>query len=148
MYSPLSHAGWKGTVLGIAGQTVRVMTEAYGCRPADIRAAIGPSIGGCCYEVDGAVMEPLRRMMNAAGLSNAEERCFRSRPNGKHLLNLREINRQLLEKAGILPMHIEITDLCTSCNTDLFFSYRKEHGRTGRMAAWIGLDLTKGAEPR
>jgi copper oxidase (laccase) domain-containing protein len=55
------------------------------------------------------------------------------------MLNLQEMNRQIMIKAGILPSHIEVSQLCTSCRTDLFYSHRKENGKTGRMAAWIGL---------
>ncbi|MEI7026761.1 peptidoglycan editing factor PgeF [Paenibacillus sp. y28] len=131
----LAHAGWRGTVQRIAGKTVERMQEAFGAKPETIRAAIGPSIGECCYEVDEAVIREVQ-----AGLPDVTEGWTR-RENGKFMLDLKQINTQILSKAGILPEHIEITQWCTSCNTDWFFSHRKESGRTGRMTAWIGLDL-------
>lgn len=138
----LAHAGWRGTAGNIAGQVVHAMTTEFACRPTDIFAVIGPSIRICCYEVDEAVMSSMRQL--TADLSPAElEQCYRTKGNDKTMLSLQEINRHLLVKAGILPVHIEISHLCTSCNTQLFFSYRKENGRTGRMAAWIGIELKR-----
>jgi YfiH family protein len=124
----LAHAGWKGTVRNIVQSTLDAMSRQYGSSPEHIHAAIGPSIGACCYEVDDKVIDqiPLANVYVSAG-------------NGKYMLDLKEMNRQFMIKAGILPMNIEITRLCTSCNTDLFFSHRREQGKTGRMAGWIAL---------
>ncbi len=133
----LAHAGWKGTALEIGAEAVHELERRYGSKPADIRAAIGPSIGACCYEVDHRVI----RAMEALRLSFEENRpgwTISDTPD-RFMLNLQEINRQILIKAGILPIHIEITTLCTGCDCELFFSHRMEQGRTGRMAAWIGL---------
>lgn len=135
----IAHAGWRGTAADIAGAAVRTMAEAFGSEPARLLAAIGPSIGGCCYEVDRTVIDPMERTLARLGMNNPDGRAYRRTENGKFLLDLREINARCLAKAGILPMHIEITHLCTSCDTETFFSHRKERGRTGRMAAWIGL---------
>lgn len=129
----LAHAGWKGTVLRVAAAAVQAMAEQFGSKPEHIRAAIGPSIGACCYEVDDQV---IHRVRHEAGLDG--EPYFRPAAEGKYKLNLQEVNRQIMIEAGILPHHIEITKLCTSCRKDLFFSHRAESGRTGRMAAWIG----------
>lgn len=128
----LAHAGWKGTVADIVSETVRAMTEAYGSVPADLHAAIGPSIGACCYEVDEAVMSRVRNIVPD------DIRYHVASSEGKSRLNLKEINKHLMIKAGIMPSRIEMSEWCTSCRTDLFFSHRKEKGRTGRMMSWLG----------
>ncbi len=137
----LAHAGWKGTVAGIAGNMVSAMTSEYGSDPSQIRAAIGPSIGACCYEVDDRVMERVRQLLLSPQDSeeNPQSAMYIDKGNGKYMLNLKEINRRIMIKAGILAEHIECTTWCTSCNNDLFFSYRKDGGTTGRMASWIGM---------
>ncbi|MFE6077140.1 peptidoglycan editing factor PgeF [Paenibacillus sp. NPDC057886] len=141
----LAHAGWKGTVAGIAESMVEKMEQEYGSRRQDILAAIGPSIGDCCYEVDEAVMKHVRVWLDHSSgndeYKNSESnQVYRPAKNGKTMLNLKECNRHIMMKAGILPDHIECTTWCTSCNPELFFSYRKENGITGRMASWIGLE--------
>jgi polyphenol oxidase len=140
----IAHAGWKGTVGDIAGETVRVMQSVYGSKPNELLAAIGPSIGMCCYEVDSRVIDRVEQLLEVKGLTKEKGNLLSRKGPDKAMLNLQELNRQLLIKEGILAIHIELSHLCTSCNTDLFFSHRKEEGRTGRMAAWIGLDLTRG----
>lgn len=141
----LAHAGWKGTVAGIAVSMMETMEREYGSRRQDIRAAIGPSIGDCCYEVDEAVMQHVRVWFDDSPVNDeykdsASKKAYRSVDNGKTMLNLKECNRHIMMKAGILPDHIECTTWCTSCHPELFFSYRKENGVTGRMASWIGLE--------
>lgn len=131
----LAHAGWRGTADAIAARMVEVLKDQFHINPAELRAAIGPSIGQCCYEVDRKVIDAIRPQLDCDGMNSA----WIERENDKYLLDLRESNRQILIKAGIMPYHIEITDWCTSCQNDLFFSHRKERGRTGRMTAWIGL---------
>lgn len=138
----LAHAGWKGTMLRIAEATVQAMADTYGSLPGDLFAAVGPSIGFCCYEVDDAVMEkmmPLIESFDAAAPSSGDESAaYAATGPGKYRLNLQECNRQIMIKAGILPQRIELSKWCTGCNADVFFSHRKENGRTGRMIAWIG----------
>lgn len=138
----LAHAGWKGTVAEIASEMVKTMGSAFGSKPGNIRCAIGPSIGDCCYEVDDYVMEHIRRLEQELPSAGEEAPALHSASPGgagKRMLNLKEMNRRIMIKAGILPTHIECTNWCTSCNPDLFFSYRKENGVTGRMASWIGI---------
>jgi YfiH family protein len=136
----LAHAGWRGTVGGIAAETVRRMSEAYGTRPERLIAAIGPSIGECCYEVDGQVIAEVEALMNRLGLSETLAlTCMIPEASGKARLNLKELNRQIMIKAGILPTRIELSKWCTGCRVDLFFSHRMEGGKTGRMASWIGM---------
>jgi len=127
----VSHAGWKGTAQDIAGNTVQMMKETYGCNPANILAAIGPSIGQCCYEVNQDVVNKM-----AASVIPVVQP---SNNSGKFMLNLQEINRLLMQKAGIVSSNIEISKLCTSCHTDQFYSYRAEGGTTGRMIAWLAI---------
>ncbi|MEW9698085.1 peptidoglycan editing factor PgeF [Paenibacillus sp. SI8] len=136
----LAHAGWKGTVLNISMATISAMTHTFGSQPEHIRAAIGPSIGACCYEVDETVAGRVREVIpNAEAMSAKRWNVLQEKGNGKFMLNLQELNRILMEQAGILSSHIEVTQLCTSCKSDVFFSHRKEGGMTGRMIAWIAL---------
>jgi YfiH family protein len=127
------HAGWAGSVSRIAGRVVEGMVHAFGARPEDMLAAIGPSIGPCCYEVDEKVMAPLREsfrdwpeMVNPGG-------------NGRFLLDLWETNRNTLLKAGVRPQNISVMGVCTACNEDKFFSHRKSNGKAGRMMGIIML---------
>jgi hypothetical protein len=139
----LAHAGWKGTVTFVVREAVEAMKQTYGSRPERMLAAIGPSIGACCYEVGHPVIDRVRDCMDELGIGRAErERVLRpAQSPEKNKLDLQELNRQIMIKAGILPVHIEICGMCTSCRTDLFFSHRKENGSTGRMVSWIGLNL-------
>ncbi|MEO3947465.1 peptidoglycan editing factor PgeF [Gorillibacterium sp. CAU 1737] len=138
----LAHAGWKGTAARIAARTVEAMEQAFGTNPADLLAAIGPSIGSCCYEVDEGVLGPIREAlgMTREALAACESNpLYEEREDGKARLDLQQVNRQIMIKAGILPASIEVTERCTQCSPDLLFSYRRDGGRTGRMQAWIGL---------
>ncbi|TJY43362.1 peptidoglycan editing factor PgeF [Cohnella pontilimi] len=127
----LAHAGWKGTVANIAGQTVSKMSEAFGAKPDNLIAAIGPSIGDCCYEVDEAVIRRVRPISEQSDV-------LMPTAEGKARLDLKQLNRHLMIKAGILPSRIEMSSWCTGCRTDLFFSHRMENGATGRMMSWLG----------
>ncbi|QMV40369.1 peptidoglycan editing factor PgeF [Cohnella cholangitidis] len=138
----LAHAGWKGTVSEIAVKTVAKMQAVYGAEPENILAAIGPSIGSCCYEVDRRVLQHVRPLIDLlrAGNPIIEESSIviSSESEGRAYLDLKHLNRELMIKAGILPSRIEMSSWCTSCRTDLFFSHRKENGVTGRMMSWLG----------
>jgi YfiH family protein len=127
------HAGWRGTAKRIAARALGAMREAYGTDPADCRAAIGPGIRGCCFEVDAAVTDSM-----AATLPNWEKHA-RANRSGHWLLDLAEVNRAILEAAGVRADCIEDVGLCTSCRNALFFSHRAEKGRTGRMMNFIFL---------
>jgi len=129
----VSHAGWKGTRTKIGKKTVKVMIDEYDSNPKDIIAVIGPSIGKCCYEVD-------KRVIDEFSSSFEDTSTFISRKEkDKYNLNLWKANHITLEEVGLLNENIVISDICTGCNTDLFYSYRKEHGNTGRMGAIIQL---------
>lgn len=127
----IAHAGWRGTARNVAAETVKAMGEQFGTRPENLLAAIGPSIGPCCYEVDDTVVRQI-------GIISPDRKA-----NGRYMLDLKEANRQFMIKAGLGPNHIEVSGYCTCCRTDLFFSHRGEGGTTGRMAAFIGIDRRK-----
>lgn len=125
------HAGWRGTAKRIAARVLGAMREAYGTDPSDCRAAIGPGIRGCCFEVDAAVTDAMATVLPDWG-----RHAQANRP-GHWLLDLAEVNRAILESAGVRDDRIEDVGLCTSCRTDLFFSHRADKGRTGRMMNFI-----------
>jgi len=129
----LAHAGWKGTVLRIAEKTIVKMVSAFSCSPGDCLAVIGPSIGRCCYEVDGKVITELKR-----GYKNWRS-FIEGTQKGRWKLDLRATNRAALLDAGLKPGNVVNAGLCTSCNQDLFFSHRASGGKTGRMGAIMEL---------
>lgn len=128
-----SHSGWKGTVARIGAVTVDRMCSDYGCDRRDILAAVGPSIGPCCFEVDTPVYEAFR------DLREFDSRCFKALPKDKFHIDLWEVNRRILETAGISPEHITVTDLCTRCRPDVFWSHRAAGGDRGSLAGFIAL---------
>lgn len=124
-----AHAGWRGTAMGIAAKTVQAMVREYGCEAKNIRAAIGPNIGCCCFETDRDVPDA---MIEALG----EETKGFIRPNGeKYYVNLKEINALWLRRAGVEK--IEISDACTACQPDVFWSHRVTRGQRGSQGAII-----------
>jgi YfiH family protein len=127
----LAHAGWRGTVAGIAGTVVLDMQAAFGCRPADIVAGIGPSIGPCCYEVGADVAEVVQRAFPEWS------DLLQPRANGHWHLDLWEANRRQLLQAGVRA--VQVAEMCTACCTKEWFSHRAERGKTGRWGALIGL---------
>lgn len=129
-----AHAGWKGTVAKIGAKTVAALAAEYGCAPRDIVVKIGPSIGACCYEVDGPVINAVREAFGTAADS-----ILTPNENGRWQLDLWKANELALLDAGVLPGHILREDHCTSCRVDTYFSHRKEQGRTGRHAGVIAL---------
>ena len=123
----LAHAGWRGTAAQIAKKTVRAMTEAFGVRPENLLAGIGPSIGACCYEVDDAVRDRM----------TGYETCFSEKCDGKYWLDLWQVNRLQLQEAGVVLSNISTAGICTNHNPELFCSYRYENGKTGRMGVCL-----------
>ena len=114
------HAGWRGTVAGIAGRAVEAMRQRFGTRPADLHAAIGPGIGKCCYEVGPEV----------AAQFGAEGRAH---------IDLPEANRGQLLAAGIDPARVYVAGLCTMCHPDEFHSFRRDREAAGRMYSFAGV---------
>lgn len=131
----IAHAGWRGTVGNIAGRMVSQWEEELSISPTDIEVIIGPSIGACCYEVDERVLNEVRALK---GLETEELATPSS--EGHYQLNLQLTNQRLLEKHGMNQADIHTSSFCTSCRTDLFYSHRKEMGKTGRMIGYIGIN--------
>ena len=148
------HAGWRGTLARIAEKTVGQLHMRFGCRPSDLLAAVGPSIGACCYEVGTELVTRF-----ASQFAEAEEWFDELRtgdePNPLQWLNmvppghqpppksvrldLRRANRAQLLATGLAQKNIYVSDLCTACHTDLLFSYRKETDLSGRLLSAIGV---------
>jgi len=127
----IAHAGWMGTVRGTARFAVEAMQKHYGSMPADILAAIGPSIGPDHYEVGADVALQVKQSFR----SDASD--LLSLNTGSMKFDLWAANRLLLEQAGV--SQVEVAGLCTACNTGDWYSHRAEKGRTGRFGAIIAL---------
>ena len=123
----LAHAGWRGTVANIGAKTLAAMGEAFGTKPENVLAAIGPSIGACCYEVDDFVRDQ----------SSGYEEFFASKGGGKYHLDLWGMNAKQLQEAGVPAENITVAGICTNDNVELFCSYRAEQGKTGRMGVCL-----------
>ncbi|MGA3202438.1 MAG: peptidoglycan editing factor PgeF [Bryobacteraceae bacterium] len=121
------HAGWRGTATQIVRKTVEKMSAEFGTSPADVHAAIGPGIGACCYEVGPEV----------ARYFGSSERTH---------LDLASENRKQLEAAGVPSSNIEALGVCTFCDAERFFSYRRDKENPGRMTSFI--QITAEIKPR
>lgn len=128
----MAHAGWRGTVQGVGAKTVQTMVETYGCKPSNIQAGIGPGISQDSYQVGEEVVEAVYDYFGT--LDGLVER---NPADGTAYLDLWAANRLDLQRAGV--EQIEIAGICTAQNTDEFFSYRAEKGRTGRFGAVLSL---------
>ena len=128
------HSGWRGTAMAIAARAVDRMVADYGCRPDHILAAVGPSISQCCFETHSDVPDAM-----TSALGPAAAPFLREQGNGKYHVDLKGIIRHTLLTAGLAPAHISVTDHCTACRTDLYWSHRLLGDRRGSMAAMIQL---------
>jgi len=128
-----AHAGWRGTAAGVAGVSVRWLAERLGARPRSLRAAIGPSIGPCCYEVGAAVADQFL----AAGWTPGQTQAWFVSRDGATFLDLWRANADQLERAGVPADRIFVSRLCTACHADWFHSYRRDGPGTGRLAGYI-----------
>jgi len=126
------HAGWRGTLAGIAVKTVRIFNNQYGVEPSDLEVALGPSIGPCCYEVKDDVAAPLMKKWGKLTTPSVLVK------QGKSFVNLRRLNRDILRAAGVPGKQLFQVGPCTSCATEDFFSYRRERAETGRQISLIG----------
>lgn len=126
------HAGWRGTAAGIAGEAVLLMEEKFGTRPGDVVAAIGPSIGGCCYEVGADVARhfgtwlPDLEQTATVGFDGGPERAR---------VDLKTVNRLQLQQLGI--QNVWVSPNCTYCCSG-FYSFRRDKEQAGRMISYIG----------
>lgn len=132
------HAGWRGTVYDIAGKTFLAMREKFGCDPRNIRAAIGPNIGVCCFETDRDVPDLIR-----AQFGEEIEDCIipSAEKIGKYYVDLKAVNAHALRRAGV--ENIEISEDCTMCRPDRFWSHRVCGTARGSQGALI---VCKGEE--
>lgn len=124
-----AHAGWRGTAQAIGARVVEAMVRDFGSNPADIRAAIGPNVGMCHFETDADVPEA---MIAAFG---DEAKQYIEKKGEKYFLDLKAINALVLRRAGVT--HIEISDACTMCQPDRFWSHRVTKGDRGSQGAII-----------
>jgi YfiH family protein len=120
------HAGWRGSAQRVAEATVRCLEETVRCSPERFVAAIGPHIGPCCYEVD----EPVREAVGDEPVFAPSNRA------GHYRLDLFELNRRQLLRAGLRPGRVQSVAGCTSCEGTRFYSYRRD-GQTGRLVHYI-----------
>jgi len=138
LYDPVAkavaavHAGWKGTKANIVAKTIQTMQREFGTKPDNLIAGIAPSIGVCCYEVGKDVASYFFDLPDA----------IQAKKNSKYMLDLPEINKLQLITAGMREEKIEMSNICTSCDVEHFFSYRKESGCSGRFMSLIGLTET------
>lgn len=128
------HAGWRGTAGAIAAVTAEAMVSRYGCQVEDIRAAIGPGIGKCCFETHADVPEAMEAALGELA------RPHMTRAGEKWHVDLKAINRAVLMAAGVLEDHIDVSADCTCCQHERFWSHRYTGGVRGSQAAAIMLE--------
>jgi YfiH family protein len=126
-----AHAGWRGTALEVGPAVIQMMRAEFGSEPSDIVAAVGPSIGPCCYTVGQTVLDTFA--------SRGTEPVV-VRWDGSICLDLWATNVQQLRASGLSPASIESAHICTSCHVTTYFSHRAEGRKTGRFGLGIGLD--------
>ena len=133
----LSHSGWRGTVGRMGQKTLDAMKKAFGTKPEEVVAAIGPSICQDCYEISEDVAEHFYEEFQGHG-----EEILIHKGNGKYQLDLWKTNEIVLLEAGILPEHLAVTNICTCCNAEVLFSHRASQGKRGNLAAFLMLKET------
>ncbi|MGI6097666.1 MAG: peptidoglycan editing factor PgeF [Dethiobacteria bacterium] len=129
------HAGWRGTLLGITAKAVNLLSQAYGGSASDLLVALSPAISRCCFEVD----QRLVAKFQAAGYRGLP--LVPTANGGRYYLDLHELNRRQLVEQGVCADRIASDSWCTYCG-EHFFSYRRDNGKTGRMAGFISLNST------
>ena len=127
------HAGWRGTLAGIVPKTIQLMTQRFALDTADLRVSVGPSAGVCCYEVDHAVLQPLRSSRHDWPSLLYDDRGAKAR------LDLKGLVRRQAAESGIPPEQITVVNVCTICHPALFYSYRREGRVNGTMLNGITL---------
>ena len=131
----LSHSGWRGTVKRMGAVTLSEMERAFGTRPEDVLACIGPSICRDCYEVGDDVAGEFGAAFSAAACG----RMLTPKKDRKFFLDLWEANRTGLLEAGVREDHLSVTDICTRCNPELLFSHRWSAEKRGNLCAFLSL---------
>lgn len=131
----MAHSGWRGTVAKIGAKFVAYIQREYGSKPENIIAAIGPSICRSCYEVGEEVAEEFKQVF----LPEEIPLIMDDKGNGKYQLDLWKANELILTQAGIRKENLDITDICTCCNSDKLFSHRASHGKRGNLGCFMCL---------
>ncbi len=131
----LSHSGWRGTVNRMGKITLEKMREAFGTRAEEVIACIGPSICRDCYEVGSEVAQEFRKGFD----KRHWEGILAEKEDGKYLLDLWRANEIILLETGVKQENIQVTDICTHCNSDYLFSHRTTGNERGNLAAFLGL---------
>lgn len=126
------HAGWKGTVNGIAREMVQTMQN-EGIDEKELQIIIGPSICRNCYIVDRYVISFVDNI-----LEEGENKSYNQIGDNQYNLDLKQLNKDILLKAGVMEKNIKVSNICTSCDHEHFFSHRRDKGKTGRMLSFIG----------
>ena len=126
------HAGWRGTLAGVAQRAVRHIAQTFGTPVTELRAALGPAIGGCCYEVDRDIADAVEHTWGRM------PKAVRRDGGTKAMLDLRRANATILESIGVRPAHILSVGPCTRCTAAAYFSHRAARGPTGRQWSFIG----------
>jgi len=129
----LIHAGWQGTAKGVIGKGIEAMMTSFGSQPKTLKAGVGPGINKCCYQVG---KDLLKKFGNQIMIGNSGKQ---SGERGDSYLDLKRIIFSQLIECGLKENNVEVAAECTCCNSELFFSHRRDKGKTGRMAALIGL---------
>lgn len=124
------HAGWRGTANGILEKTVSMMSSQYGSKPSGLLAAIGPSIGRCCFEVDLSVYDALKKTYPEIG-------SYADLKGDKYYPDLKELNRVMLERCGVPAEKISVSSECTKCDPSMFWSHRRDGDKRGLQGAVI-----------
>lgn len=120
------HSGWRGTVKKIGARAVEMMHREFGSQPENIKAAIGPGIGPCCFEFGNDAPQYF-------------EQKYLMTKGDKYLVDIWTMNYDILTESGILNENIDVSEVCTVCNSDKYYSYRTHRDKTGRQAAIIML---------
>ena len=131
----LSHSGWRGTVGKIGKKTVELMHDNFGSDPADILAAVGPSVCQDCYEVSADVTDRFKEVFDRS----AWDELFYEKPDGKYQLDLWKANEKIFLEAGIREDHIAVTNVCTHCNSGILYSHRAMGDKRGNLCAFLAL---------
>jgi YfiH family protein len=135
----LVHSGWRGAAGGILPRTIAAMGERYGTHPAELAVGIGPAIGACCYEVQENVIAAFQADPLVRETVVLDERVSEGETQPRRFLDVRRSTYNQALAAGVRPEHLEDSDICTGCRTDLFYSHRCEPWPSGRFMVAIGL---------
>ncbi len=129
----MAHAGWRGTWRAMAKEMVGEMKKHFDTDPGDLYVGIGPSIGPCCFEVEDDVLAKMRE------LTDWKEAFVTDQGKGKYRINLWQLNRRILQSAGVRTDRIFVTDICTKCHPEAFFTHRVHGSQRGSLAGMIAI---------